>query len=224
MKKLIFKDVKAEAAFIAGVESARDRCNELTDLFNNMQPWERINNVEAFKELVTDPGAYYDRVLLSNVQLTGGMRPNPEVLARLFDLPRQEFLNICAGVSYNIEGCASCQKVKRIRRGKPCISLAEYRRQSDYLIFNAGDFQINEEAVNRHAEAFNTYAETSGQVEIVTHWETLINVLNSHAKLYPIPQGSKQTVAKALGLNLSHALYGDFMLTSETLKNLIQKI
>lgn len=224
-KKLIWRDRHAESQFLTGLETARDRANEFIDTFNNLQPWEKIGALEDFEALVASPEAYYDRAMMRNMnpQPMGTAKPNPEQLAKLYDIPREAYLAIVRGVYMDAEGCTPCRKVRRIRKGKPCISPEEYRKYSPFLLFSSGLFTINEETVARNSERFCTYAETSGQMELVNHFETLVTVLNTQDELYPIPSKIKQGMAQAMGLQLSQGMDGSFLLDNDNLRNLIYK-
>lgn len=222
-KKLIFKDVKAEAAFIAGVKTTMDRANELADIFNSMQEWERLYSLDNFILLVTDPVSYFDMVMIQhlNTGTMGNGRPNPEALAQLFNIPRQSYVNMIQGNFDDDPGCIPCGKVKKLRKGKPVIQRDEFERYQAFLLFNSGSFRVNDTAIAEHAKSFETWAVTEGQLERVAHWESMIKMLNTHSELYPIASNVKQSIAKGLGLQLSEAISGSFMIDNETLKNLI---
>lgn len=224
-KKLIYTDRHAQAQFLAGVETARDRSNELIEIFNAMNEWQRIDSLKDFILLVTNPVSYFDMVMIQNLN-TGGMgngRPNPEALAQLYDIPRQSYINMIEGVYYDDPGCIPCGKVKKLRKGKPVIHREGFERYQAFLLFTSGSFTLNEEAIAEHSKSFETWAVTSGQQEIVAHWESLVNMLNTHDSFYPVAGGLKQSIAKGLGLMLTEAISGSFMISSETLKNLIYK-
>lgn len=89
-KKLIWRDRHAESQFLVRLENARDKSNELIDTFNNLQSWETINTLEEYENLVASPEAYYDRAMMRNMnpQPMGTAKPNPEQLAKLYDIPR----------------------------------------------------------------------------------------------------------------------------------------
>jgi hypothetical protein len=223
--KMIFKDVRAETSFLNGVETARDRALELIDIFNSMQDWERIDSLETFISLVTDPELYYDRVLIRNLNAKdiGNAKPNPDYLARMYDIPRQSYINMIRGVFIEDPGCEPCHKVKKIRKGKPVIAMYEFERYREFLLFSSGSFTVNEDAIAEHSKSFETWATTADQLERVDHWESMIKMLNTHSELYPFSSVAKQAIAKGLGLQLSEAISGSFMIDPETLKNLILK-
>lgn len=222
-KKLIYRDRQAETAFLSGVESARERSNELLNIFHTLQDWERITSLEEFITFVSDPELYYDRVMIRNLKAgaPGNGKINPEALAVLFDVPRQSYINILRGIYYEDPGCVPCHKLAKKKGGKPCITSQEFQRYKPFLLFSEGIFTVNEEAVNKNSESFNTYAETSGQLEIVAQWEHLVETLNGHDKLYPMTLGVKQAIGKGLDLYLSRASEGEFLLNVENLRKLI---
>lgn len=184
-QKIIFRDKKGEASFLQSLQEAKDRCNELITVFTEFQPWQKIETLNDWINLITDPEGFYDRVLLENISLNvpalGKAKPNVEKLAELFDVPREAYMNIIRGIRLNESNCVPCRKkTVRIRTAVPAISLFEYQKYSGLLRFDAGSFIVDEDERREHLKSFNKYPESEAELERYEYWHNLADYLNSH--------------------------------------------
>ncbi len=221
-KVLISTDNNALSTFKKDVQAVCDRSNELITLFGLFQSYEVITAEAQFQMLLADPGSYFDEVLLRHVKLdTGGRKPDPAVLASLVGLHRDEYLNAVAGLPLTSD-CEPCRKAKVIP-GRKAISKYQFDQYRDYLIFSAGTFTVNSEAVNNSLDRFSTYAESEAEIERYALFNDLVQMLNRWDAVYPLG-GDKLEVKKIFGLHLSRGGEGDFMINPITLTNAIQSI
>ena len=221
-KVLISTDNNALSTFKKDVQAVCDRSNELITLFGLFQSYEVITAEAQFQMLLADPGSYFDEVLLRHVKLdTGGRKPDPAVLASLVGLHRDEYLNAVAGLPLTSD-CEPCRKAKVIP-GRKAISKYQFDQYRDYLIFSAGTFTVNSEAVNNSLDRFSTYAESEAEIERYALFNDLVQMLNRWDAVYPLG-GDKLEVKKIFGLHLSKGGEGDFMINPITLTNAIQSL
>lgn len=208
-KVLVFRDLKRADQLRDTVAEVADRCNELTDLFNAFQPWQRITSVAEFEQLVADPAAYFDAVIIENVKITAaGRSVNAAAAADLFDVDREAFLNIAAGVPVNNPECKPCAKL-RMKPGQRIITANTYNSYSELLEFVDGLFSPDFAALEREVLKYDLYAETDQQREVVEHFDGLCSILNEHKMRYGLKQSKE--IATALHLHLTRGTEGDFM-------------
>lgn len=223
-KILISTDNNALSTFKKDVQAVCDRSNELITLFGLFQSYEVITAEAQFLTLLADPGSYFDEVLLRHVKLdTGGRKPDPAVLASLVGLHRDEYLNAVAGLPLTSDDCPECQRAKVIP-GRKAISKYQFDQYRDYLLFSAGIFTVNTEAVVGSLDRFSTYATTPAEVALYEHFTGLVEMLNKHDAMYTMPNPEKKTIANTLHLHLTEAYQGAFMLDVHYLTNAIQSI
>jgi len=224
-KVLISTDNNALSTFKKDVQAVCDRSNELITLFGLFQSYESITAEEQFQKLLADPGSYFDEVLLRHVKLdTGGRKPDPAVLAQLVGLHRDEYLNAVAGLPLTSEDCEPCRKIARQIPGRKAISKYQFDQYRDYLLFSAGIFTVNTEAVNNSLDRFSTYAETPAEIERYALFNDLVQMLNRWDAVYPLSGSDKLEVKKIFGLHLSRGGEGDFMINPITLTKAVQSI
>lgn len=198
-------------------------CNSLLSIFHEFQSWERITTMAAFTALVSDPGQYFDEVLLRNVKLdTGGRQANPEVLAALVGIHRAEFFNATAGLPLISDDCIPCQRVK-VRPGKTAISKRTFENYAEYLTFTGTEFIVNQTAVEAAMSQFDVYATTEQERGVVNDYAQLVETLNAWDKKYYIPDNAKEQLKKTFGLYLSQGSSGHFMMNPEAVIKTIQK-
>jgi hypothetical protein len=221
-KILIWIDESAKRNFETNVLEVQQRCNELIDLFETFQEWQKVTSYKNWIDLITDPGGYFDKVLLSSVNLSisGNKSPDPGELAKLVSVDRENYLNAVAGKPVK-DDCIPCQKT-RIRKGKIVISYETYKQYQDFLIFDTGNFYPNQEAIDRKAESFKIWAETDSQISIYELWQNLCKVLNEYDEMYNIPLSGKEQIVKALKLQLSEGSQGKFIVNNISLSQLIK--
>ena len=216
---LIWNDKNAGNAFEKDVISTAEKCNSLIEAFQSFQDWKKIDTLQDWIDLVTDPGKYFDTVLITSVNLpTGGKQANPEVLARLVQVDRENYLNIVAGKPI-AEGCKPCQKMK-IKRGQTAISLSIYKQYQEYLIFNSG-FTLNEESISKKKEDFRIFAETEKQLNYYNHFVDLAKILNEHIEIGKLGPAQIDQLKSMTGLILlDNKLILNDMKLAETIKYL----
>lgn len=218
-KILISTENNAQRQFVADVQATCEAANSLINLFNTFQPWTTISTIEQFEELVSNPQKYFDNTITVNVHVTArGLTVDPGQAAKLFNINRDEFLNLCAGLPIEMESCKPCQQV-RIKPGKQAVSKREFVAVKEYLNFTAGLFEVDQEAVENSLDRFNVYAETEGQIAVYNRFTGLVDLLNEHTAKYPINSNDRMTIARAFHLQLTRGSEGDFRLNDEYLKN-----
>ena len=222
-KILITVDRNGISEFQKSVQGTCDAANSLISIFNEFQSYEVITAEAQFQMLLADPGSYFDEVLLRHVKLdTGGRKPDPAVLASLVGLHRDEYLNAVAGLPLTSDDCPECQRAKVIP-GRKAISKYQFDQYRDYLLFSAGIFTVNADAVDNSLDKFSTYATTPEEIERYALFNDLVQMLNRWDAVYPLG-GDKLEVKKIFGLHLSRGGEGDFMINPITLTNAIQSI
>lgn len=215
----VFEDKKRAVDFDNSIDNCIARCNELISIFHEFQSFMRINTASDFENLVDDPAALFDHLLVNNVQLTtSSLKADPEQLAKLFNIDRPNYLNLVAGRAVRITDCLPCQRVK-IKQGQMAISSSEYQTYKQFLIFAECEFIRNEVAIDERKKDFTTYATTEAQIKVVNLHSDLVKMLNEYCSKYPIGNGDKKIIAKALHLYLTQAESGDFMKNTEFLIN-----
>ncbi len=224
-KLLISTDRNGIAEFQKAVQGTCDAANSLISIFNEFQSYVFITAEEQFQKLLSDPGSYFDEVLLGHVKLdTGGRKPDPAVLAQLVGLHRDEYLNAVAGLPLTSEDCEPCRKIAKQIPGRKAISKYQFDQYRDYLIFSAGSISVDQSRVDADLDRFNTYAETPAEVALCEHFTGLVEILNKHDAMYTLPNPEKKTIANTLHLHLTEAYQGAFMLDVQYLSNEIGKL
>jgi hypothetical protein len=218
-KKLIYEDRNAAKNFEKSVVETAERSNYLIDVFNGFQPWKKITIYGDWIDLVSDPEACFDAVLLSNVDLkvTDGRKADPQKLADLLAVDRISYMNLVAGLPVSEADCIPCQKMAKIRKGTTAISLSSYQQYENYLMFNSGHFTMNEETVSSHKDKFRVYADTPARMEVVKFWQSLCDTLNLFHDRYHIAPDNKRVISKALKLHLSEGFEGRFIVDEQAL-------
>lgn len=219
-KILIWNDKNAGNAFEKDVISTAEKCNSLIEAFQSFQDWKKIDTLQDWIDLVTDPGKYFDKTVLTNVSLsTGGRTPEIESLCKLIGIDRENFLNITSGKSIVESECKPCKKLK-LKKGQTAISLSVYKQYQEYLIFNSG-FTINEETVLKQKEGFKIFAETEKQLKYYSHFVDLAKILNEHIELNKLGNTQIDQLKSMTGLLiLNGKLILDDMKLAETIKYL----
>ena len=224
-KILISTDNGRITEFKKAVVGTAEACGSLVSIFNEFQSWERITTIEQFEKLVADPGGYYDDLLLRSVQLNaGGRKADPAVLASLVGLHRAEYLNAVAGLPLTSEDCEPCRKIAKQIPGKKAVSKYQYEQYRDYLLFTAGTFSVNQEAVDADLDKFNFYISTPEEIEIYDLYHNTVKLLNKFTALSPISTTEREVIKTALKLHLSQGHQGEFQVNVETLKTTLTKI
>lgn len=180
---LVYFDKNKASQFETEVEATQQGANDLIQIFESFQSYKKIKSLADFETLVQNPLSMFDDALQTNVnfQETLGKKGNPAVIAKLFDLDRDNFINIVKGQTV-IEGtCKPCSKLK-IKQGKGVINYSSFKQYQDYLFFDNGRFEIDEEAVSEKKESFNYYAKTSAQIKVYNFWYNATDTLNQLAE------------------------------------------
>ena len=223
-KLLISTDRNGIAEFQKAVQGTCDAANSLISIFNEFQPWQKIVTLDQFTELVSDPKKYFDDTIVVNVHVTArGLTVDPEQAARLFNISRDLYNNAVSGMPLVMDDCPECQRAKVIP-GRKAISKYQFDQYRDYLLFSAGIFTVNTEAVDADLDRFNVYATTPAEVALYEHFTGLVEILNKHDAMYTLPNPEKKTIANTLHLHLTEAYQGAFMLDVQYLSNEIGKL
>ena len=224
-KQLIFTDTGKQQNFLREVEAVKNEASALVQIFEDFQEFKKIDTLAEFEQLCSDPVGFFDATIKNNValQMKGGRQPDPEVLAELFGIDRLSYIQVIKGLPVS-ENCLPCQTSKVIKKaGKPALTYSKFHLYKNYLFFEAGAFNLNTEAIAAHLEQFKTFASTPAQLAVLKHWQSLVDLLNEHDKMYGIQGNTKQAIAKGLNIHLERAIEGAFMINPFHLKDEIQK-
>lgn len=177
---LVYFDKNKASKFEAEVEATQQGANDLIHIFESFQSYKKITSLDDFETLVSDPLGLFDDALQTNVsfQESGGKKGNPEVIAKLFDIDRDNFINIMKGQTVIEGSCKPCAKLKVKQLGKGAIKYSSFRQYQEYLIFDAGHFSIDETEVEQKKETFSYYATTPKQIECYNFWYNATETLN----------------------------------------------
>ena len=223
LKLLIYENTGAKQRFLKEVETVKDQADTLISYFETFQDLRQITTLAEFEGLVSDPLEYFDETLRDNVEMrmTGGREPEPSTLAKLFGYERDNYIAVISGLPVT-ENCGPCKSSRIVRRaGKPAITSTRWDAYKSYLTFTKSGFILNEAAIEKHCERFKTFAESESQRAIHKHFTDLVEILNSHADQYPLPDKVKEATAKAFNLGLSQGISGNFIIDKLFISNLI---
>lgn len=218
---LIYEDNGKRQAFLKDAEATRDAANALILTFQEFQEFKKISSLEDFERLCSDPVQFFDETIKAGVSLKidGGRQPDQQILADLFGIERQNYISVINGLPIT-EDCKPCKTSTVIkRRGKPALSYCEYNSYRSFLTFEIGAFSLNTEVIAYHLEEYKAFAETAEEVTLYNLFASLVRQLNEYITLYPIGGTDRQQIAKALRLQLTKGMEGDFRLNDEYLKN-----
>jgi hypothetical protein len=221
-KLLIYEDNGQKQTFRLACETTAAQANDLINVFESYQDLAEITTSAEFEQLVADPIGYYDEVLRTglNLQTPGNRTPDPETLAKLFSYDRPNYKKSIQGMPIT-EDCEGCKTKKIVRKTKAAITSARWEAYRDYLTFTPSGFKLNEAEIEKHCERFKIFAESESQRAIHKHFTDLVEILNSHADQYPLPDRVKEATAKAFNLGLSQGISGDFIVDKQFISNLI---
>jgi len=181
---LIYDDVHKYRELENAVESVKDSANELIQIFESFQTWQKIETLQDFEKLVSDPVDIFDRLLIINSGIdlarTGGKKPKPEVVADLLDVDRPNFVALIKGEKIT-DTCKPCQKIKTIKTGSGVLGYISFDRYREFLLWDevTNRFLINENLLSEKRESFQVYASTPEEIKIVEFWNQLAEMLNS---------------------------------------------
>jgi len=183
---LISKNTHKQSEFENSVESVQSGANELINLFETFQPWCKIETVDDFETLCINPIKVMDNALQANsgvnLEATGGRLPAPEMVAKLLDIERDDYIHIVKGQKVT-EGCKSCnQTAKIIKKGSGVINYYTFQQYQEYLIFDQGQFSINEIELEKKKESFLIYADTPEQIDTYNFWHNACATLNEFSR------------------------------------------
>jgi len=223
-KLLISTDRNGIAEFQRAVQGTAEAANQLIQVYEAFQPWEKVTSLDQFTELVSDPKKYFDDTIVVNVHVTArGLTVDPEQAARLFNISRDLYNNAVSGMPLVMDDCPECQRAK-VKPGKRAISKHEFSAYREYLIFSAGRFSVDQSKIDADLDKFSTYAESEEELSLYTLHHDLVNILNEYTSLYPISSTDRLAIKGALKLHLTNGGDGLFMVNTETLKNAINKL
>jgi len=183
-KILLYDDQHKFRELENAVESVKDSANELIQIFESFQTWQKIETLQDFEKLVSDPVDIFDRLLIKNsgfdIQKTGGKVPAPAPLAELLDIDRINYIAVITGTKEITPDCKPCKKLK-IKTGTGILSYSTFDQYRDYFLWdeNNRNFYIYEDLLFTQKESFKIYAETPQQIAIYNFWHTLADQLNS---------------------------------------------
>jgi hypothetical protein len=185
-KVLISYDSQKAGDLDRNVEFAQQGANDLIHIFESFQSYKKITSLDDFETLVSDPLGLFDKTLQSNsgidLKASGGKIPNPKVIAELYDIDRPSYISIIKGEKIVPGSCKPCAKLKVKQLGKGAIKYSSFKVYQEYLIFDQGQFSINENEVDKKKESFNYYAETENQIQTYHFWINATETINELSK------------------------------------------
>ncbi len=218
-KILLFEDNARKQDFLKAVEEVRTAAHDLIMTFEAFQEFKRIGTLEEFEQLCKDPVKYFDETLKSNVSLnmTGNRQPDPQVLADLFGIERQNFISLIKGLPVT-ETCKPCNTSKVIRKkGKPALSYNEFLSFKSFLTYEQQAFNLNTEAIANRLEQFKSFAQTPEEIELYQLFTNMVQQLNNFTEKFPISLQLRQSLKKELRLFLSEGMTGKFMVNPQVI-------
>jgi len=202
-KILLYDDQHKFRELENAVESVKDSANELIQIFESFQTWQKIETLQDFEKLVSDPVDIFDRLLIINSGIdlarTGGKKPKPEVVADLLDVDRSNFVALIKGEKIT-DTCKPCQKIKTIKTGSGVLGYISFDRYREFLLWDevTNRFLINENLLSEKRESFRVYASTPEEIAIYNFWHTLADQLNSLPKKGICGNNTLDTFARQL--------------------------
>ena len=219
-KVLIYEDRNSATNFEKSVIDTMNQCNQLIELYESFQDFQKIITHSQWIELVTDPGAYYDTTIINGVDLksTGNKQPDAGMIAKMYNLDRENYLNVTSGKPIKTDDCIPCRKMK-LKRGSTAISLSSYRSDKDYLIFDSGRFYLNTDTIEIKKDSYNTYLENDRQIKYYDHFVSLAKILNEHDEINKLGTAQIEQLKNMTGLLiLNNKLIVDDMKISQVIK------
>ena len=201
MEKVLLNEGKEQVmAFQMSVNNVITRSNELIDAWNTFQDFQQISSYDDFIELISDPVAMLDKLLIGavDIKIIGKAKINPSVIAEMLNIDRDSWINIVEGKPVAID-CIPCRKMK-IRKGALVISLLEFQQYEKYMTFQAGRFVAAEQEVKEHQKTYQVFAESPSQIATYKHWQDLVKVLTEHKKRGYLGAVALETIARLCGL------------------------
>ena len=182
MRKLIYKDNSAKITFSKEVETVRNKVNSLITSFNEAQDFAIISTKQEFESLIQNPVEYFDTILIQNCEIKSktGRIPEPSVLANLFGIKRDDYLEKIGWEVVKESNCEGCTKAQpKLIHQKEIITAEKYSKYAAYLLFDNRFFKFNEPAIEEKLKEFDIYTSTPGQLAIYKFWEDACTTLNS---------------------------------------------
>jgi hypothetical protein len=222
---LIYTDTHKSTDFENSIEVIQQGTNDLINIFESFQSYKKIKSQDDFEQLVQDPLSMFDEVLQVNVDFkeSGGKKGNPAIIAKLFDIDRDNYILVIKGQKI-VEGtCKPCSKLKIKQTGKGVINYFSYQQYQQYLIFDQGHFSIDENAVEQKKESFNYYAESEKEINTYKFWHECCDMLNELSKRGLL--GEPNAFSKLLGGRITYSFQAyKFSVDEQSLANEIQSL
>lgn len=205
MEKILINENRSQASDLErNIESVITRSRELLNAFHKYQSFRKITTEDEFRQLLKDPGGFFDQVILEgvNIKRAGGHSPNVEAVAKMYNIQRNDFRS----------------------QTRQSISLAQYLNYSGFISFVKGSFKVNQEAVQTAKERFKVFAETPPQIEVFNYWTNVCETLNSLIDQGHLGTQAIETIQKSMNNRLmfsyatSRLHLNDDFITNEILK------
>jgi hypothetical protein len=222
MKKLIYKDNPAKITFRKEVETVWNKCNILITVFNEGQDFETISTQKEFESLIQNPVSYFDDILIQNCEIKSkvGRMPEPSMLANLFGINRDGYLEAIGWETVEDSKCKGCTTTQvQLIHQKEIITAEKFSYYAAYLLFENRFFKFNEPAIEEKLKEFDIYAESPDQLRLLEHYETLCKVLNNAIEVHKVGTIKIQELARMFGLQiLDNKLVYDYIELAQQIK------
>lgn len=179
MKRLIYTDQNAISQLRQTLQKKVVYFNYFLAQYHTFQKFHRVSTIEEAIELVNSPIKAFDKAVItsSNMPTLGGLSADINAVCVIYNVDRPGYL-------------------QAIQDAKEKYSFSA----ADAIKFEAGVFTIDEGRYSQACDKFNIYATTPAQIELVNHFETLVNTLNRHMKQDLLSSSNIPEISKACGL------------------------
>ncbi len=222
-KELIYTDKGRQATFQKQLNDVLFKSNDLIRIFNENQPFIKINNRNEAESLILGTIDFYDSIILQSIRLPkNNLEVNVSKLCELYSVPRSEFIRLIGLTPDQVSGCATCKPSKTIKlKGENIISADQYNSFSEFLIWENGSFDLNNSTIEIKKQSFCIYIDNEKKAEYYNHYLNLAKVLNDLISIHKLGTVQIDQLSKMTGFQiLNNTLVINEMELSETIKNL----
>jgi len=117
----------------------------------------RVTTLQDIENLIADPVLSFDAPLLAKMAPIEGLTPDPEQAAKMYNIPRQDFLiSVFGAKAVRTGSCISCLVDVEILTDYNLHR--RYLQYADYLSFKNSMFTVDQSKIDQAKESFTTYA------------------------------------------------------------------
>lgn len=170
MKKLIYERKDAIQAQISYFNAVADNCNKIVENFKSYNYFDVSLDDEQLWELVKNPIAFFDDLLLKGnpIPVLKGVNPSVEKIAETLGVNRKAYS----------EGCILPIPGAGYRGQHPFTTSKLSDSNKKMLKLENSIFIVNSDAVNDFCNQFRVFAESTDDLKLVSIVENLANSMN----------------------------------------------